>query len=142
MAGWYRVTKTIKGHQYLYEQQTYRENGRVRTRNRYIGPVAAEGASSGGGAALFSVTTMLVLRGLGGFGEAMLKQFDLNRWIGDVTSQLGLTTNKSVTTTKHRRRKKILLGYRDGKKYFAIAKGSKYERQRTPPDETWVIFGE
>ena len=34
MAGWYRVVKTIKGHQYLYEQQTYREGGRVRTRNR------------------------------------------------------------------------------------------------------------
>jgi hypothetical protein len=34
MGTWYRVVKTIKGHQYIYEQQTFREGGRVRTRNR------------------------------------------------------------------------------------------------------------
>src|SRR5437868_6913915 len=43
MGDWYRVVKTIKGHRYVYVQQTYREGGRVRTRNRYIGP-AADGA--------------------------------------------------------------------------------------------------
>ena len=37
MGGWYRVFKTIKGNRYAYLQQTYREGGRVRTRNRYLG---------------------------------------------------------------------------------------------------------
>jgi antirestriction protein ArdC len=35
--GWYRVVKTIKGHQYIYEQRTWREGKRVRTESRYIG---------------------------------------------------------------------------------------------------------
>jgi hypothetical protein len=35
----YEVIKTIKGRQYRYEQETYRENGRVRTHSVYIGPV-------------------------------------------------------------------------------------------------------
>jgi len=35
---WYIVTKTIKGHQYLYRQKTYRVGSRVRTINQYIGP--------------------------------------------------------------------------------------------------------
>jgi hypothetical protein len=35
----YEVIKTINGRQYRYEQETYRENGRVRTRSTYIGPV-------------------------------------------------------------------------------------------------------
>lgn len=34
---WYRVIKTIRGRRYIYDQKTYRENGRVRTLNRYIG---------------------------------------------------------------------------------------------------------
>jgi hypothetical protein len=39
---WYQVIKTINGRKYLYLQMTYRENGKVRTRNKYLGP------SSGG----------------------------------------------------------------------------------------------
>jgi len=35
----YEVIKTINGRQYRYEQETYRENGKVRTRSTYIGPV-------------------------------------------------------------------------------------------------------
>jgi hypothetical protein len=35
----YRVIKTINNREYFYDQETYRENGRVRTRNVYIGPV-------------------------------------------------------------------------------------------------------
>lgn len=35
----YRVIKTIKGRQYIYEQSTYREGGKVRTRSSYIGAV-------------------------------------------------------------------------------------------------------
>lgn len=34
----YRVTKTIKGRHYIYEQRTWREGKRVRTESRYIGP--------------------------------------------------------------------------------------------------------
>jgi hypothetical protein len=44
---WYRVIKTIKGRRYHYDQKTYRENGRVRTLNRYIGPCSAGGVLSG-----------------------------------------------------------------------------------------------
>ncbi len=35
----YRVVKKINGSHYLYEQETYREGGKVRTRSSYIGPV-------------------------------------------------------------------------------------------------------
>ena len=34
---WYTVIKTIKGHQYLYLQTTYREGGKVKTKNKYLG---------------------------------------------------------------------------------------------------------
>src|SRR6202041_791465 len=34
----YEVIKTISGRQYRYLQETYRESGRVRTRNTYLGP--------------------------------------------------------------------------------------------------------
>ena len=47
MGNWYRVVKTIKGHHYVYLQQTYREGNRVRTRNRYLGPAGSETAASG-----------------------------------------------------------------------------------------------
>jgi hypothetical protein len=35
----YNVIKTIKGRRYIYEQRTWREGKRVRTENRYIGPL-------------------------------------------------------------------------------------------------------
>jgi len=35
----YEVIKTISGREYRYLQETYRESGRVRTRNTYLGPV-------------------------------------------------------------------------------------------------------
>jgi len=35
----YRVVKKINGCHYLYEQETYREGGKVRTRSQYIGAV-------------------------------------------------------------------------------------------------------
>ena len=35
----YEVIKTISNRQYRYLQETYRESGRVRTRNTYLGPV-------------------------------------------------------------------------------------------------------
>lgn len=44
---WYTVTKTIKGRQYLYLQMTYREGGRVRTQNKYLGPVSGGMRSKG-----------------------------------------------------------------------------------------------
>jgi hypothetical protein len=37
--GWYVVIKTVKGRQYRYVQRTWRENGRVRTENKYLGPI-------------------------------------------------------------------------------------------------------
>ena len=41
----YRVIKTIKGRRYIYEQCTWREGKRVRTKSLYVGP--ADGAPSG-----------------------------------------------------------------------------------------------
>jgi hypothetical protein len=38
MGDWYRVVKTIKGHRYVYLQQTYREGSRVRTRTAILDP--------------------------------------------------------------------------------------------------------
>jgi len=35
----YRVVKKINGRSYLYEQETYREGGKVRTRSQYLGAV-------------------------------------------------------------------------------------------------------
>jgi hypothetical protein len=35
--GWSRVFKTINGHRYVYEQRTWREDGRVRTGGFYVG---------------------------------------------------------------------------------------------------------
>ena len=35
----YEVIKTISNRRYRYLQETYRESGRVRTRNTYLGPV-------------------------------------------------------------------------------------------------------
>ena len=35
----YRVVKKINGRSYLYEQETYREGGKVKTRSRYISPI-------------------------------------------------------------------------------------------------------
>lgn len=41
LMNWYTVVKTIKGRRYLYLQKTYRENGRVKTLNKYLGPAAS-----------------------------------------------------------------------------------------------------
>lgn len=35
----YKVVKWRKGHPYLYEQETYREGGKVKTRSRYLGRI-------------------------------------------------------------------------------------------------------
>lgn len=40
----YRVTKRIKGRDYVYEQRTWREGKRVRTESHYVGP--ADGGST------------------------------------------------------------------------------------------------
>ena len=39
----YQVTKTVKGHKYLYSQRSYREGGKVRTESQYLGAVNANG---------------------------------------------------------------------------------------------------
>jgi|SRR3954470_1108830 len=72
MGDWYRVVKTIKGHSYIYEQQTYREGGRVRTRNRYIGPAGGDRgtrSSSSGASASPTVTTTRALPNSDAGGE-------------------------------------------------------------------------
>jgi hypothetical protein len=48
----YEVIKTIGGRQYRYLQETYRESGRVRTRNTYLGPVDGGVRRRGGVTAL------------------------------------------------------------------------------------------
>src|SRR3954452_6242558 len=120
MAGWYRVVKTIKGHQYIYEQQTYREGGHVRTRNRYIGPASGGEIAKRTRTAKSDVTTTSILGVLGSFGKAILTQFDLGRWGAVVSSQIGLSKAKPVTTTKKRRWHRKLIGYHKGKRYFAV----------------------
>jgi hypothetical protein len=45
---WYIVIKTIKGRRYRYRQRTWRENGRVRCKSEYIGPVDATFFRGGG----------------------------------------------------------------------------------------------
>src|SRR5436305_14536419 len=119
MGNWYRVVKTIKGHHYVYLQQTYREGNRVRTRNRYLGPAGSETAASGsaGGksepAGSPSGIASALVGGLGGFGKEAIRQFDAARWGTDAASQLGLGNEntkpkrKTVTTTKRRRRAQI-----------------------------------
>jgi hypothetical protein len=118
MGNWYRVVKTIKGHRYVYEQQTYREGSHVRTRNRYLGPAGShEGSSSslkgesepsGQPAGIASA----LIGGLADFGKAAIQQFDVPRWGTDAATQLGLTgagatrTKKTVTTTTHRKRQR------------------------------------
>ena len=83
----YRVVKTIKGHRYLYDQQTYREGGQVHTLNRYIGR-----ADSGGtrlqeaGEALGVVTTTPLFNSPGDFARAVASQFDAPRW-GEVARE-------------------------------------------------------
>jgi hypothetical protein len=103
MGDWYRVVKTIKGHSYLYEQQTYREAGRVRTRNRYIGPAGGDtaGVSLPGGQS--AVTTPSVVRGGTSFGKAMLDQFGgVEEWGRAAIDQLGMADAKAQKTTKLR----------------------------------------
>lgn len=49
--GWYQVVKTINGRQYLYLQMTYRQGGKVKTKNKYLGP-ASGGFGTGAPASL------------------------------------------------------------------------------------------
>ena len=37
--GWYQVIKTVKGRKYRYQQRSFRVNGKVRTKSKYLGPV-------------------------------------------------------------------------------------------------------
>src|ERR1700730_954428 len=87
MAGWYRVVETIKGHQYLYEQQTYREGGRVRTRNRYIGR-AGEGGKTATPLGHLSLPTSAPFTDPSDFGRALASQFDAPAWGRDAQQQV------------------------------------------------------
>ena len=95
MGSWYRVVKTIKGNQYIYEQQTYREGGRVRTRNRYLGPAGAVGTGSRGYGGSLEQSA-------GNFGRAMVGQTNALRRSVDADEQFGRVSEPSnlrVTTT-------------------------------------------
>jgi len=90
MGGWYQVVKTIKGNHYWYLQQTYREGGRVHTRNRYLGRVA-EGSSGGRAAsapARPAQTSASLFQSPADFGAALLTQFDAPAWGRDAGEQL------------------------------------------------------
>jgi hypothetical protein len=173
MGNWYRVTKTIKGHQYHYEQRTYREGKHVRTLNRYIGSVSAQGSSAGSmGESAVTTTGTGILRGVASFGGEMLKQVDIKQWGVDASAQLGLMKppakkktakkRRRVTTTTQAKTKKtskktwfrknyedyraigdvlgkrkIFLGYIEGKKYYSVGKQSKYWNETAPEDEVW-----
>src|SRR5262249_28538018 len=108
MGGWYRVTKNIKGHQYIYEQQTYRVGNKVRTLNRYIGAAGGERSKSAGSEGQYSVTTTAksigagVIKELGKFGKVAAKQVDVKSWGVSAAEQLGLTNTKK----KQRRTRK------------------------------------
>ena len=87
MGNWYRVVKTIKGHRYVYDQQTYREGGHVRTLNRYIG--RADGVSStSSGASHSAHANAPLFRNAGDFGRAMAEQFDAPKWVEEAGQQL------------------------------------------------------
>ena len=83
---WYRVIKTIKGHRYVYDQQTYREGGQVRTLNRYIGRADDAGGSSG--SADSAQANAQLFRNAGDFGRAMVEQFDAATRVEDLGQQL------------------------------------------------------
>jgi hypothetical protein len=121
MGTWYRVVKTIKGHRYVYEQQTWRDGGRVRTRNRYLGPAGSDaGASvspgSKGEPSRATVIAPALVGSLTAFGKAAISQFDAPRWGTDAASQLGLVSpaakpkKTAVTTTKRRHRRHHITG--------------------------------
>src|SRR3954466_1196904 len=95
MGNWYRVVKTIKGHRYVYLQQTYREGSRVRTRNRYLGPAGGDlgggGSVASGDSASFVVTTTSIAAGAASFGKAILDQFGgFDVWGHAALAQLGM----------------------------------------------------
>jgi hypothetical protein len=109
MAGWYRVVKTIKGHKYLYEQQTYREGGRVLTRNPYLGRADGDGGKSAANPGHLSLPATPLFTDPSDFGRALASQFDAPAWGRDAQQQvLGGKTPKqrrkrrpqqTVTTT-------------------------------------------
>jgi hypothetical protein len=85
MAGWYRVVKTIKGHKYVYEQQTFRQGGQVRTRNRYLGKAADDNPPSGQKG---SVTTTPLFTSPTDFAGALASKFEASKWVGDAAAQV------------------------------------------------------
>jgi len=148
MGDWYRVVKTIKGHQYIYEQQTFREGGRVRTRNRYLGPAGGDGGSgsaSSGNRASPTVTTTTIARGATSFGKAMLDQFGgIDVWGQAALAQLGASDAKAkkvkvVTTTRRRHMQKVFLGEKDGKQHYLIIEGTEGGWQTVPVGEVWLV---
>ena len=88
MGNWYRVVKTIKGHRDLYDQQTYRAGGQVRTLNRYIGRVDDDAGAGSSGASHSGRVNAPLFRSAGDFGQAMVEQFDAPKWVEDAVEQI------------------------------------------------------
>ena len=99
--GMYIVIKTIKGRQYQYQQRTYREAGRVRTKSIYIGPVGGgvRRKKAGRGVEGFIRANLTHRHGLPD-DEIMQKQHNdkvarekdaLDKALADLHTQFGLT---------------------------------------------------
>jgi hypothetical protein len=147
----YRVIKTIKGRRYLYEQKTWREDGRVKTKSTYIGPadsLPSRGSSSGAGKAVESVMSGL-LTGVAAWGQSVSDQAGPTLWASSAGAQLGLTTatkkRSKRATTKHRKvpakrktRDKIFVGVREGKRCYVIRKESSLADTPAKNNEVWL----
>ena len=151
MGDWYRVVKTIKGHSYIYEQQTFRDGGRVRTRNRYIGAASGEKSATvtntrsrqRGVTTTPSSPVSFVLGGIGGFGSAMLGQFDLGKWGAEAAEQIGSATR---SPRKSRARKQrfsfqfVSYSYTMNVQYVSLrCSFSNTSQEQTHRKQTWFI---
>jgi len=143
MGNWYPVVKTKKGHRYIYLQQTYREGGHVRTRNRYIGPAADSASgpsgagtktgSSGAGAAICPARAgrpaagTTPVSGAQGFGKAMLDQFDAGKWGSGAAAQLGLGTPQKKLGTGKRAKAGVTTTANRNQQHQAMDKQALYD---------------
>jgi hypothetical protein len=92
----YEVIKTISGRQYRYLQETYRESGRVRTRNTYLGPVDGGVRRRGG------VT---------GFLQSLVRKKDRNDFGENETQARGRVAREDRDRVKQARVKELLTGF-------------------------------
>lgn len=135
--GWYIVTKTIKGHRYRYRQRSWRENGKMRTENVYLGPIGgtappeSKGTISGGASAAANKA------------QAAVNTTRDRRDGRDISKKLGLKSKKKVPPPGASKEPAIrpvnpyigkLLGiYHDRAQPAALAKRSAANRKHAKP---------